>query len=587
MSASWGRRDHTVARSLVFLLLLLSAGLALGQDPPVEPSDERFPLNPTTRHNLTQLQMDWLAWLVACNEGDGEAASEVIANLQSHIRVVGMEHLPELSAAAAVRAIEFAEAGQTERASWALEAAERLAPGLPERAFAASRVAWISGDYLAAAGGYFGGLVRSIMAPQIRFVMLNNLILWLVTVITLAGLLLVGVLMISRGPALYFDLFRYFNRFLPALGAHFLCLVLLSWPLFLPTGVLWTAIYWSVLLWAYGGKLERILLIAIWLFVGSLPALLTEQGRRVGLALYAPVQSIESASRGALEGDLFSHLALLQSILPESVPLQHYSADIHRRLGQMEISRALYRGVLDEEPNDAAALNDLGIYYFEVSDFDTALDFFERAAETDPESAETQFNLGQTYSELYRFEESEASLFKARAIDSDSVDLWLKRGLVERVIAIDGGLERVDEVRSELLAQWQVTEEAPGWFGYLRRALSLPLVSIFVVIAVVVRLGTRRGRSARAVLTWWRPGAERLRRVLLAGVPEAEMGRAGRAAASLLLLVGLASLPLANQLGYGLPWLHARVPGLLPIVAAVGLVLFLGLRYLFHGRGEH
>ena len=151
---------------------------------------------------------------------------------------------------------------------------------------------------------------------------------------------------------------------------------------------------------------------------------------------------------------------------------------------------------------------------------------------------------------------------------------------------MDGGLDRVGEIRRELLLQWQIEEEAPGLFGHWRRALSLPLVGIFIAIAIVVRLGTRRGRSARSEPTWLHPIFDRVRRVLLTGVPEAEAGNSGRAALSLLLVVALAALPFVTRIGFGMPWLHAGAPELLPVVAGVGLLLYLGVRYLQHGRGS-
>ncbi len=586
MSASGASRAGRAAHLAVLCILQLAAVPALAQEPVPGDADDQFPLGAEARTRLAQLQVDWLNWLVACNESDGERAAATIESLLAHTRLVGMEYLPELSMAASRKAIEAAERGDLERARWGLEAADRLDPGRPEGAFAAARVALAGGQYVAAVKSYFSGLGRSARAPQIRYVLLNNVFLWLATVLTLTGLLLVGVLMAARGPDLYFDLYRYFNRYAAGPLAHLLCLVLLSWPFLLPAGVLWIAIYWSVLLWAYGGRLERVLLIAIWLFVGSLPVAVTEQGRRVGLALYPPVHALQSAALGRLEGDLFSHLARLQSILPESAALEHFGADIHRKLGQMERARALYREVLSREPSDAAALNDIGIYYFDASDFAAAADFFSRAAESRPEAAEIHFNLAQAHSELYRFEQSEAALLAARAVDSESVNRWLQRGTAERVVPINGGLARVDEIRSELRAQWKVAEGEAGWFGHWRRALSLPLVAVFVLIAIVIRLATRRGRTARPMTQWWRPGFDRLRRVVLAGVPEAEVGRSGKAAVVLLVVVALATLPLANRLGYGLPWLHAGAPLLPPIVAALGLALFFGLRYRSQGRGQ-
>ena len=91
MSASWGRRARRAGLFPVFLILPLLAVSALAQDSPPEGSGEQFPLGATARTNLTQLQMDWLDWLVACNEGDGDRVAVALESLQSHTRLVGMD----------------------------------------------------------------------------------------------------------------------------------------------------------------------------------------------------------------------------------------------------------------------------------------------------------------------------------------------------------------------------------------------------------------------------------------------------------------------------------------------------------------
>jgi tetratricopeptide (TPR) repeat protein len=578
-TCSWAQEAGTAGEE--------GSGSEIQPAPVIEaPFGGEFPLGAQARSVLAQLQADWLDWLVACNEGDAERADAAITSLLSHVELMGMERVPALSSAAAVRAIEFAEAGDPERARWGLEAARRIDPQRPEAAFAAARVARLEGRWGRTISSYAKGWWLSLRSPQLRYVLLNNLLLWVLAVLTLAGLLLVGAIMAARGQILYFDLYRFFHRYTPGAAAHLLVLSLLCWPLLLPAGILWTVFFWTALLWSYSGRMEKALLLVVWLIVGSLPAVLTAQGRRVGLALFAPVHSVESAARGELEGELFNHLALLQSVLPESVALEQFGADVHRKLGQMELARTYYRAVLDHEPANQSALNDLGIYYFEASDYDQAAHFFSRAAESGEPQAPIMFNLSQAYSELYRFTESQEALFDARALGSESVNKWLQRDSREKVVALNGGLGRVDEVRSELQAQWRVGEELPTWFGHWLRALSLPLVVVLILIAVVVRLVTRRGRSVKPSASWWGPRADRIRRVLLTGVPEAEDGRSAMAAVWLVTLVGLATLPAASLLGYRLPWLHEPPPMLLPAISALGLAIFFLARVLIYGRGD-
>lgn len=591
MSASRASLARLRGLALTFFLFLALVGLGGAQVEPAAPapaasdlSDELFPLEAPALSSLARLQAEWLDWLVACNEGNQEQADASIQSLLSYARLLGMESVPSLSQAAAWRAIEFSDAGDHERARWALEAAERLHPGQPESSFAAARLARAEGAHVGVFTRSAGGYWRMLRTPHLRYVFLNNLAIWVAMVIVVTGLLLIAVLMISRGPELYFDCHRYLNRYAPSWLAHAVSLVLLVWPFLLPAGVLWTAFYWSVLLWAYGGKVEKVALLVFWLFVGTLPAVVGTQSRWVGLSLFPPMQSIESASRGELQGELFTHLALMSSILPDSPALMHLNADVHRKLNQMESARALYERVLGDDTENAAGLNELGIYYFEVSDFERAARYFEQAGELDELQAPVFFNLSQAYSELYRFNESEDALIQARSLNGEAVNRWLQAAEVEKVIPLDGGLQRVDEIRSELKAQWRLGEELPSWVGQWGRAVSLPLVAVFVGIAAAVRLLTRRGRRARKSNTWWESRADSVRRVLLAGVIEAETGKSGQAILWLTGLVAILSIPFVGRGGYALPWLHQPSPFFLPALSGVLLLIFFLARFWAQNR---
>ena len=143
-----------------------------------------------------------------------------------------------------------------------------------------------------------------------------------------------------------------------------------------------------------------------------------------------------------------------------------------------------------------------------------------------------------------------------------------------RAIVLDGGLQRTDEIRDQLVASWR-SEEAEGrWSALWPRVLSLPLAIAFLVIAAGLHLIVRRGE--RAV---FRP-AEKLaprgswRSALLVGFAEVEDDRPLTGFFLILVLVTLFSLPRAAELGYRLPWIYGPGGGLASILAAAGLTMF-------------
>lgn len=569
---------------IVLSIVLLSAAVAGAQPPPAE--EAGFTLRPAVRNSVARIQSDWLDWLVAVNESDRDRAERAVDRILSRARLLRMDRVPALAAAAAQRATELAAEGHPERALWGLEAARRLDPERPEIAFAEVRVARRAGDRSGAILALLRGYRAALRAPLTRFVVLNNAALWLFVVAALSGLVLVGLLMASKGTVLYTDLLRFFERYVPPLLSHLLCLGLLLWPALLPSGLVWLAFYWSILLWRYGRRIEQVTLVAVWLVVGSLPVFVGEQARRVSLRLFEPVQAIEEAARGRLAGDLFNQLQVLESLLPESTAVHHLLADLHRRLGQYEEARALYRRTLAAEPASRSALSDLGIYYFEASDYSAAAGYFLRAASGEAEAA-VLFNLSQAYSELYEFRESEEALRQARAVDPAAVSRWLQQATQDRMVALDGGLARVPEIRAELAREWRLGDAPPSWLRRWQGSLSLPLAVIFVLIALIVRLvtGSVGGRARQVRDRWWSSRIDLLRRVLLPGLPESEAGHWGRAVLSVATVTALATLPMVGRLGYAVPWSCDPPDPLLPLAVA-GLLIYFSLRLLAELRSE-
>ncbi len=540
---------------------------------------EGFAVDPASRALLARLQNGWIEWLTAVNGGEPEAASTAVDGLLAHTRELGMERLPDLAVGAAILAVELAREGDFERSGWALAAAERLDPGRPEAAFARAEAERLRGARLAAVVARLEGYLRALRLPLERFILLHDLALWLATVLALTAVVFVALQMATKGALLYRDLVAALIRYLPTPLSHALALVALAWPILLPSGLLWLAIYWSVLLWGYAGRLERILFVAVWIALGGLPAAVSEQARRVEVELFGPLQTIVDASAGRLDGDLVTDLGILRAQLPESVAVKQLVADAHRKLGQWDQARDLYQEILESEPGNVTATIDLGTCFFHAGQFQRAIDQFQAAGATRQDlQAAVQFNLSKAHSELYRFDESESALRAARRLDSDRVNAWMRAETGERAVAVDGGLERVGEIRAELRAEWR-RGEAATWTTLWRRTLSMPLALVFVLIAVGVHVASRGSGNRPAGLPdrWWPGRADLVRRVLLPGFSEAERGLWGRALGAVAAALALATLP-AAAIGLPVPWGLDPGSGLVWVVVAVGAAIYLLLR---------
>jgi len=584
------RRSTSLALAFLLAAVPLAAAAPRGQAIP-SLHLTGIELTAPVQQALQQLQEQWLQWISA---NDRERAAAVVDDLLATGRELGMRRLPDLSLGALMTAVRLARQGEARHAAWALEAAERLDPGRPETAFAAAAVERLEGRWPASFFQLARGYLRLFAFPLERYLWLQELLLWSLSLLLATGGLFLAVQMATKGGALYRDLVQAFARRLPGGGAARsvalgLAAVLLVWPLALPAGPVWLLLYWSVLLWGYVSPSERAVVVALWLLAGAAPFVLAEQRRQVAVALSPPVQAMESLAQRRLYGGLFTDLGVLRSLLPESPAVKLLIADLHRSLNQWDSARSLYRQVLEQEPNNTAALLDLGVYFFEKGDFGNAIPNFQKAAASNPANAAAPFDLAQAYAQSYLFDEQRRALTQAKAIDDAQVDRWIDlAGHQQRVVSTDGGMARIPEIRAQLLANWRGSEALSPRLELLRRGLSVALAVALLLLAVALHL-VRRPHGYTEPPLALRLGSTRLarwRRALLPGFPSAEVGEGGKTFLALLVPVALLMLPLFGDLGYRIPWGYDPGSSMPWSLAALGLAIYLLARLRWEQRNQ-
>lgn len=566
-------------------LVLLSLCLLLGGATPAaaQPDSDRLDLldgepiqlTAPTQQSLVQLQEEWQQWLNGFQTMEREPFEERVEQMISETRRLGMRRLPELSRAASALAVEAARQGDRERATWALNGAERLDPGRPETAFRRAQVARMEADWGTVLISWAEGYVRLFRGAEGWG--LRSLLLWIAYALLLAGAVWMALRMIARGPGLFADLDGFLAQRMPAALAHAVAVLLLTWPLILPHGLLWVLVYWSILLWSHASGSERVVTVFLWVLVAALPVL-SSPGPTAEVTRSPAYRALDGLARDRLYGRLFVDLEQVVERFPDEPAVVHLLADFHRELQQWDISRRYYQRLLELEADNAAALIDLGAYYFYNNDFGAAVRYFRRAAEAEPQNVIAWFDLSQAYGGSYLFDESQEALRAAQEIDDGLVSHYQDISDDTRIVTVDGGYARIpslmERLRTELPPSEPIasaaTETPTPWWTLL-----------LVPFAWVLAWGLERFRRAPTVFAG-RLGIRddstaRGLRILLPGLASLEEGSGGRAFAALAAPASLVTLPAVSRLADPLP--PGAGEGELWGLAVVGLVVYFSVRF--------
>jgi len=558
-------QDRRRPRSGRYAPLLILAALLLpdGSASAASTSDVGgIELTSPVRQNLRRVQDSWQRWTRSYYRADRDQAEIALEELLLLADYLGMSKLPDLSIATAAYAVRSARDGNFERAHWSLEASRQLDPERPETEFSAATVHRLEGNYVGAVGGVVKGYLRLFRLPVERMVWLHNIGLWLIYLVLLSGGLYLALQMGVKGAGLFYDLSRLVSPPLPRTAADAVAVILLIWPLVLPGGVLWLALYWSVLLWGYCSLSERVVLIALWLILGVTPPAVIYQQHQVQTTLIPPTRVLDNLATGRLYGEIFSDLDVLLRLLPAHPVVTESVADLHRRFGQWEYARLMYKDLLekgDRNKFSAPAINNIGVYHHRNGDYGTAVTYFTDATAADPTSTEAFFNLSQAYSQLYDFSASHEALARAKQLNAPLVATWEASETAEAtVIPIDGGLRRAAEIHQALRSSGGSDDEedtAPGralWRRYLSALVALVAIALAVTLHLVRR---KKGYPSQKFPT---PGdtsspVGRWLRVLLPGWASTLEGHGGRAFAAILLPMTVIAVLVIRRLGYRVP----------------------------------
>ncbi len=573
---SWLRRRLTWQGFLALLGLALFAFNGTAEERILD-------LTPKTKLHLEELRDAWQDWTAAFAANDAEAENEALERLQGKVRRLGLRYLPDLSIAASAHAVNAAREGAGQRAQRALVAARKLDPDRPESAFAEAAIERLEGNFVGAISSGLRGYGKLLQLPLERSIWLQNTAIWVIYLLILSGAAFLALQIAVKGKDLFYDLSRTLSPPLPGPVADLLVVLVLVWPIFLPSGTLWLALYWSVLIWGYGSLSEKFVFIFLWAFVGATPLLLSYQQLAGQLRMIPPTRALDQMNSERLYGTLFSDVALLQVLLPDSLASKEVIADLHRRIGQWDQARSIY-ALLADNPDQkasqaAAPLSNMGLYALRHGEYETAKAYFQRATEADPRSAEAFYNLSQAYSLLYDFENAERLIAQAQALDQEKVEAWnsLDVTTAPSGVEIPGGLRRYPEIQQDLRQLWGGNQSF-SLQDLWRRNFSLSILLATLLLAVTLHMVRRQLGYRSRLLEEEEPSMPAGLRAIVPGLPSALQGRGWRAFLGIALPTSLVILPLLRGIGYRTPLGLDPGQWLPTVVSVVALLVVMLIR---------
>jgi Tfp pilus assembly protein PilF len=132
------------------------------------------------------------------------------------------------------------------------------------------------------------------------------------------------------------------------------------------------------------------------------------------------------------------------------------------RAGDFGTARSLYERVLTIAPNDADALNNLGVLLSAQREFERALDLLRRAASIAPRSAGTWNNIGTVLREQGKSSDAVSAFRHALTLDPNHQGARI--GLAQQYLAINA-LAQAKDVLDEVLAVNPMLPEAQYTLG--------------------------------------------------------------------------------------------------------------------------
>jgi tetratricopeptide (TPR) repeat protein len=405
----------------------------------------------------------------------------------------GIRNLPVLSQWLNREARRARERGDPDEAVELATYAIKLSPDLPQTYYELARILWFQSPFQlhkVFAEIYRGQVAQFRHYPSSLKFFYN--LFFIVCNALLMTFVVFGIVVMAKYLPLYFyDLRRSLTQNVKGLVLTSGKVLVLFIPFFLRLDILWAFMFWSIFLWGYVMKRERMILLIFLVLLVYLPFFLRSASSLLDGPHSEVILQMSQANQEDWDRTLEKKLEAWLSDHPYDAEVLFTLGLMGKREGRYGQAEEWYKKSLQQSPQFGEALSNLGNVYLAKRQIDMATASYKQAVDIDPNNGAYYYNLYRAYSqETFLSGKMGKAFEKARQLDPKRVDYYasidspnINRQVIDEVLAARKFWRR-------LLNQFVGKEEAPyrlfmAWFGKIpSRIYLLPVFYLGFLIGM-------------------------------------------------------------------------------------------------------
>ena len=339
----------------------------------------------------------------------------------------GIRNVPVLSQWLNREALRARERGDPDEAVAVATYAIKFSPDLPQTYYELAKILWFQSPFQL--HKVFGEIYRGQIAQfrhypsSLKF--FYNLFFILCNALLMTFVVFGVVVMAKYLPLYFYDLRRNLTQNVKGMLLTSVRVLILFIPFFLRLDILWAFMFWSILLWGYVIKRERVILLVFLVLLVYLPFFL----RSASSLLDGPQSEIILQMSQANQEDWDKNL---EKKLEAWLPNHPNDADVlftlglmGKREGRYGEAEEWYKKSLQQSPQFDEALSNLGNVYLAKKQVEMAIASYQQAVDIQPNNGAYYYNLYRAYSqETFLSGKSGKAFERARQLDPRLVDYY-------------------------------------------------------------------------------------------------------------------------------------------------------------------
>jgi tetratricopeptide (TPR) repeat protein len=301
-----------------------------------------------------------------------------------------------------------------------------------------------------------------------------------------------GIVVMAKYLPLYFyDLRRSLTQNVKGLVLTSAKILVLFVPFFLRLDILWAFMFWSIFLWGYVMKRERMILLIFLVLLVYLPFFLRSASSLLDSPYSEVILQMSQANQEDWDRTLEKKLEAWLSDHPDDAEVLFTLGLMEKREGRYGQAEEWYKKSLQQSPQFGEALSNLGNVYLAKRQIDMATASYQQAVDIDPNNGAYYYNLYRAYSqETFLSGKMSKAFEKARQLDPKLVDYYasidspnINRQVIDEVLT-------ARKFWGRLLNQFVGKEGVPyrlfmAWFGKIpSRIYLLPVFFLGFLIGM-------------------------------------------------------------------------------------------------------